>query len=183
MDEGSGLPAELASVFMKWGVRLPPIPPELASRLKRLRPEAYSTRPLQVSPYDLLSFIEEACASPFPEDFVVVAQAGHGVNSHALHFYLALEKTVLLLQLPWGGAYMDVDACRGNIDRCFTAAEALLASRRSRSSKPERLVLVGSGFYGSWKGVGDHLAFEQVTLSVRVSPEDILNAALERSQV
>lgn len=88
-------------------------------------------------------------------DSLVLAHAGHGVNSYALHYYLVRNPLCLLLQIPWGGAYMDSAESRGTVNRCLSLAENLVAAVEQASHaklfrRGDRVIVVASDFYGGF---------------------------------
>src|SRR5208337_266479 len=93
-------------LFQKAGLSFPPIPNELASRLKEQGEWVFSTRPIEVSPYVLRHYVDEAEKTDV-EDNALLAHSGHGVNSYAIQYYLVYGPLRMFLHLGWGGVYMN----------------------------------------------------------------------------
>ena len=93
-------------LFQKAGLSFPPIPPELSSQLKEQSEWLFSTRPIEVSPYILRHYVDEAEKSAV-KDYALLAHSGHGVNSYAIQYYLVDGPLRMFLHLGWGGVYMN----------------------------------------------------------------------------
>ena len=129
----------------------PPLSERAAAALREESPHLFSTRPLEVTPYNLEIYSLEIQENPAVPDYAVVGFDGHGINSWAAHCYLVEGPLALLIQLPWGGAYDDPDEARKTITAAFSWAEKLQADmRRAREQGliPEgwRLLVVASEF-------------------------------------
>jgi hypothetical protein len=72
------------------------------------------------------------------------------VNSYAIQYYIVLGGLRMFLHLGWGGVYMDADAATSKIAECFSLADKVVAMAASRLGVDDRLLLVGSDFYGSY---------------------------------
>lgn len=85
----------------------------------------------------------------------MLAHAGHGVNSYAIHYYLVKCPLYLFLQIPWGGAYEDSLRSTEEVNTTFGLAACLInaldqALESKRLRRKDRLLVVASGFYGSY---------------------------------
>ena len=89
-------------VFRKAGLAFPKIPDELATRLQERGDWVFSTREIDVSPYDLRHYVCEF-AGPHVEDYVVLSHSGHGINSYAVQYYVVHGSLGVFLHLGWGG--------------------------------------------------------------------------------
>lgn len=137
-------------LFQKAGMAFPEIPEELATGLKEQGKWLFSTRDLEMSPYNLDHYVQEDDQAQAA--YVVLAHSGHGVNSYAIQYYLVSGPLRLFLHLGWGGVYMDAEADASNVRECFSLAnEIVVATMVSRRfALDERLTIVGSDFYGSY---------------------------------
>ena len=86
--------------FTGAGLVLPPIPANLAPRLKERAEWRFSTKLLTLSPYAFEEYVRDGTRKGVRDSFVL-AHAGHGVNSYALHYYLAQKPLRLFLQVGW----------------------------------------------------------------------------------
>ncbi len=100
------------------GLSLPPIPSSLAPQFAARGRWCFASRPVRTSPYDLQRYVRQALRR-LPKDYVLVAHAGHGANSYALHYYLVHRPLMLFLQVGWGGAYMDEARATADANECF----------------------------------------------------------------
>jgi hypothetical protein len=130
------------------GLIVPPIPASLLSSFRRRDDCVFSSRVVEISPYNHDHYVKEALEPTLP-DYVLVAHAGHGVNSYAISYHLAWNRLRLLLQLQWGGTYMDAEATGARIREAFTRLHELwpLVLARDRTARPQFLV-ASSDFYG-----------------------------------
>ena len=147
--------------FQEAALALPPIPVSLAPQLQERRDWCFSTKPLILSPYAFDDFVREGIRPDAP-DSLVLAHAGHGVNSYALHYYLVQHPLRVFLQLAWGGAYDDA-AAKERVNRCFELARRLVAAldqvrQAGRFQPGARFIVVASDFYGGyWLKPGEGL--------------------------
>jgi hypothetical protein len=144
-------------LFQKAGLSFPPIPNELASRPKEQGEWVFSTRPIEVSPYILRHYVDEAEKTNV-EDYALLADSGHGVNSYAIQYYLVYGRLRMFLHLGWGGVYMNAAEESAKIRECFSMADQVVTAALSlgRLDASDHLTLVGSDFYGSyWSPPGE----------------------------
>lgn len=159
---GRAAPAGVAAArtaFASAGLWFPAIPERLAAWLTQRDTWLFASRPVNEWPYALAAYTEEFDKGGV-SDYVLLAHAGHGVNSYALHYYLVLGDAGLFVQLPWGGVYMDEQACRDNIHACFQLMDRIVPLLEGRGGpRPGgRLKVVASDFYGShWSVDGSEM--------------------------
>lgn len=63
-----------------------------------------------------------------PRAYVLLAHAGHGINSYALHYYLVQRPLILFLQVGWGGAYAHEAKDAAAVNECFRLCHELVAA-------------------------------------------------------
>jgi len=138
-------------LFRDAGLAFPTIPEELAEQLKEHGRWLFSTRPIDMSPYNLQHYLDEVDVSPV-KDYAVLSHAGHGVNSYAIQYYLVHGSLRMFLHLGWGGVYMDRGEAAATVRDCFSMADqiASLAQTVGRFQAGKQLTVVGSDFYGSY---------------------------------
>ena len=169
-------------LFKEAGIAFPKIPEELAEQLEEKHEWQFSTREIEMSPYNLdyyIHEIEQAWIEDYViEDYTILSHSGHGVNSYALQYYIVYGRLEMFLHLGWGGAYMDAEKTATQARDCFSLADKLVpASQKSVKLQGEDyLRIVGSDFYGSyweipWKK--DRMEFEGFR-----RPAEVLNDAL-----
>lgn len=143
-------------LFREAGLAFPTIPEGLAVRLKEQGRWLFSTREIDMSPYNLEHYVHEVDGTDV-EDYAVLSHSGHGANSYAIQYYLVYGALRMLLHLGWGGVYMGADAATDNIRECFSLADQIVpaALAAGRLGADGRLTVVGSDFYGSyWSAPG-----------------------------
>jgi hypothetical protein len=135
------------ALFEQVGLDLPPIPEELRKTFKERQSWCFSSRPVKIWPYRFDDYVEEA-HSRRPSDYVLIAHAGHGVNSYAIHYYLVRGPLKLFLQLAWGGIYEDQRKTTLGVNGCFKLVSRLLQVF-DKGSPSDQMLIVASDFYGS----------------------------------
>jgi hypothetical protein len=94
-------------------------------------------------------YIDEAVAGEI-EDYILLGHAGHGTNSWAIHCYILYRGLALLLQVGFGGAYMEPVETRAHIAEIIEQAGLLVTAAQSRGVQDSRRMVVAvSDFYGS----------------------------------
>lgn len=166
---------EARTLFLKQGLAFPSLPPELASSLRKHRDWLYSTRPIEMSPYNMDYYVREH----YPGDYAVLAHDGHGVNSWAIQYFLVFRDLRMFLSLSWGGAYMDNDRAVQTIRECFALADritAIVAEKRLISP----LNIAVSDYDGSfWQAVeSPDGTLGDVDYSDSKRPQEVLEEAL-----
>jgi hypothetical protein len=143
-------------VFHEARLGFPTIPQELAVGLKEQRKWLFSTRKIDISPYNLRHYVHEVDGSHV-EDYAVLSHSGHGCNSYAIQYYLVYDLLRMFLHLRWGGVYMDADATAAKIQECFSLTDEIVprVMTVAQVRAGEHLTIVGSDFYGSyWSAPG-----------------------------
>ena len=165
-------------LFRDAGLAFPTIPEKLAAQLKERGRWLFSTRPIEMSPYNLRHYVHEVEGSQV-NDYAVLSHSGHGVNSYAIQYYLVQSALHLFLHLGWGGVYRDATAAAATIRNCFSIADQVVAAARNvgRLQAGERLTVVSSDFYGSyWLPPGESRRGKDVG---RKGPLEVLTEALD----
>lgn len=141
------------ALLRRAGLPFPTIPVPLRHRLRRHERWVYATRPLGVWPYRISEYIEEAARRRVP-DYALVAHAGYGTNSYAIHYYLVSGALRLFVQMGWGGSYMgpsDVRRMRAAFASCHQ-----IVSAAERLDPSEPVTVMASSFYGAtWARPGE----------------------------
>jgi len=167
---------EARRLFEAAGLAVPTIPTELAARLLERGKWCFSTRELEVSPFDLDHYVweDEGPSS----DYVILSHAGHGVNSYAVQYYLVSGPLRMFLHLGWGGVYMDSVATSSMIRECFSLADEIVpaALTQGKLGVGDQLLIVGTDFYGSfWSSLKGDERIEKARAS---GPVEVLAEAL-----
>jgi hypothetical protein len=113
------------TLFERERLPFPPVPKHLAASLQQQGQAWFSTSLLQATPYDMDHFLAEIEDDSGLPEYAVVGFDGHGTNSWAAHYYLVSDAVALFIQLPWGGAYLDVEPARAEIADLFGWAAEL----------------------------------------------------------
>lgn len=134
---------ELWWLFKDAGLPFPPLPRDLADRLREVDTWVFASREVEASPWDVDIFAAEAVEDD-PPDYVLVAHTGYGVNSWAMHYFVVQGSLGIFLQVPWGGVYTDNEAAVARLKELFAAAGELIEAAADTLEPDERLVVVES---------------------------------------
>jgi hypothetical protein len=135
-------------LFQEAGLTFPNIPEELVLRLKEQDEWIFSSREINISPYNLEHYVREMNVA----DYAILSHSGHGVNSWAIQYYLVYGALRMFLHLGWGGAYMDAKEEATKINDCFALASEIVPIVQQVGTIPpaDQVTIVGSDFYGSY---------------------------------
>ena len=138
-------------LFRDAGLAFPTIPKKLAPQMKEHPPWLFSTRQIEMSPYNLQHYVHEAERSQV-QDYAVLCHSGHGVNPYAIQYYLVQGSLCMFLHLGWGGVYMDAEAAAEQIRDCFWIADQIVKAAKTVGTfqAGSGLTVVASHFYGSY---------------------------------
>jgi hypothetical protein len=166
-------------LFEQAGLAFPTIPPELAARLKEHDKWLFSTRKVDIWPYDLRQYVDELDRADL-EDYAILSHSGHGVNSYAIQYYLVRGPLRMFLYLGWGGVHMDAEASAAKVRQCFSLADKIVSAMASegRLATDEQLRIVCSDFYGSYWLAPGH-CYETHTSRCVGPPADVLGEVLD----
>ena len=94
-------------------------------------------------PYNFGLYVSRLARS-VPDDFVLFAHSGHGINSSAIQYYLVYRPIVVYIQIPFGGVYGDIVAERAQVNASFELIGELieLVDQRRGSIEPSYVVPV-----------------------------------------
>lgn len=102
-----------------------------------------------VSLYDIQKCMTESMRHP-DKPFLLFGEAGHGVNSWAMHYYLVNGPLALFVQLPFGGVHMNHEASVGAITGTWgLLRDVIHAADEADVSPDERLHIIDSAVIGS----------------------------------
>lgn len=99
-------PAELIGKFREAGLALPAIPSAFQNSIFEWEPWLLASQPYPEANMDFSMDSLPSLRVPTP-DQIAISHAGHGINSYALNFRIALGPLALLVRQSWGGAYGD----------------------------------------------------------------------------
>jgi hypothetical protein len=122
---------------------MPPVPRRLRPRLREVERWVYSSRDLPGSPYEIGECIDDAVSTDVG-DYVVVAHAGHGINSWGLHYFLVYSSLLLFVRVAWGGVYTDAARATATANAAFKACRTIVeaAAKVEGQGKPRMRILV-----------------------------------------
>lgn len=139
---------EITQAFREANLPLPKVPQRWAGELRKVDEWLYATlaAPSDVPMYRIDAFEQMARAAEVDEGLLIGHQ-GYGTNNWALHYYLIQSALVILLQMPWGGAYQDSEECLARIRSIFDQLDVFLTRFESVGEQQltsDRLVIVQS---------------------------------------
>ena len=143
------MPASLEELLDKVGLQKVFIPSSLEGEMERISDWVFGTRGDARNLYEFIAFVQEAATSNV-DDYLLLGQAGHGMQSYAMHYYLVEGQLALFLQMAWGGAYDDGEADRAAIAEQFALIPQLYnVVLESELPEDARLVVALSDMHGS----------------------------------
>jgi hypothetical protein len=155
-----GVSEELRHLFHDSGLPFPPLPEAWVRDLTRLSPWVYSSRALDVPPYEIERYVREAEAGDAPE-YTVVAHTGRGAKGYAIHVFAVHGPLALFVQVGFGGPFRRGPSAAMRVARVFAEVDVLLevlaeAGGEGRIPVGRRFVVLASDVVGSgWRVVGD----------------------------
>jgi len=144
-----GLEAARA-LFADAKLPFPTVPAEFHSHFHEVDKWHFEANAPKGHPYNMDAYIRRARRSAV-NDFVVLAHAGHGVNSYAIHYFVVQKPLAVFLQIGWGGVYMDAARSVALVTRCFALTDSLVAAvaearATRRLTEDERIIVTASDF-------------------------------------
>lgn len=142
---------------MEQGLPKPPVPERFVASLRTVGASALASRELEIPPY-FVSRHAEAFVDPdsLSDDYIVLANAGHGVNSWALQFHAVVNGVGVFTSSTWGGIVDETTDEReraSDIERRFGQIERLLtwaAAADDCSATGERMAVMSSPTDGEY---------------------------------
>ncbi len=190
-DDGDDEPSALEDAFVRYqenGLRLPPVPRELASELDEFADWHWGSEDLSLEDRD--GFVDTARQPGGPVE-IAFGHTGHGVNSWWLCCRLQTDALAVFVRLAYGGVYEDAAATLTALNDVAAELESLIpaadaAKRAGRLRGGHRLIVVADqmrrGFWevaggadgaqNSRDPLGDALAFLSTPVLNEPPPEE-----------
>jgi len=105
-------------LFRDAGLDFPTIPKELAAQLKERGRWFFSSRQIDMSPYNLEHYVHEVERAEV-KDYAVLSHSGHGVNSYAIQYYPTLCRAAWLVRQHSVGGHRFLPVFRTSSGGCF----------------------------------------------------------------
>ena len=152
---GAAALARLGEVFAGESLRPPFVPEALTAAFSQRETAVFGTRDPQEGLYAFGHYVSELGQAEL-EDYLLLGFDGHGMASHALHYYLVCGPLAVFIQLNHANPFVDeaigrrrIDGTLGLVERLFDAL--MRAERADRLPAGKRLVVVDSDFTsGGW---------------------------------
>jgi hypothetical protein len=149
---------DMKGLFEGAGLGVPPVPEHLRPDVRELRPWTFATFDIGADDLYDLDGVLRGAVDRRDDDSFAVGHVGHGVNSYAIGYQVVTRWFVVVLQLAWGGVYMDAEKTTGEVRRSFGAVGSVL-SLRPPASVAGQLVVVSADFRQvnaiGWLGSGE----------------------------
>lgn len=140
--------SDATTQFAAAGLVFPPITAALVPRLRRVGEWCFATEDVDEAAMYLFERYPTAALTTDPRPYFAVSHGGHGVNSYALSYHLAIPGLTLVTQYGWGGGYMDNEATAARICEVYRRFTDLVAALVDRQDVSRRLVLIESDIRG-----------------------------------
>jgi len=141
------------ALYQGEGLALPPVPEQLAGRLRQVAATAYASRDMDWTLYDFAYFLDELQSGQAVEPYVAFGLAGHGLTSQAVHYYSVADHCAVLYQMRWGTPADRPEPDRARHNAALAIAQKLQAAcdemaRTGKLPAGRRLVVADSSFHG-----------------------------------
>ncbi len=120
----TSIAARARALIEESGIFFPEIPEDLAARLVEQRDWGFTTRMDELAPFAFDAHAGEL-EDPALQDYAILAHDGYGMNSYMMHYYVVKGPLRLLVQLPYGGAYMPEPETTDYLNECFRLASEI----------------------------------------------------------
>jgi hypothetical protein len=146
-------PHAMSDYFQQQKLPSPPVPTSLQGALTQQTPHVFGTVQLQHDLYDLGHYLKKA--NDPTEDYLLLGHGGHGIQSHAMHYYLVQGPLAVFLQIQCGSAYGDLDKDALRLTHYYGQLEALLnktltaTNASNKLASGQRLIVFESDFAGN----------------------------------
>lgn len=139
-------------------LNFPFVPEDQKEQIQYLDPGVFGTEEVDSSLYDLPKYLKSALSEKV-HNFVVFGFAGHGIGSHAMHYYAVNDHLALFFQKGFGNVGRDPDDERFNVNGLFESAKHFFkymneAVEADKIPEGKRLFVVISDFYPEGSGWG-----------------------------
>lgn len=117
----------MCSTFRSRQLTVPPVPQSLRHRLTKLGDWRWVTRgddPIRLYTLDT-ALVKRLLAVDLTEQ-VQVVHSGHGINSYAITYCLGYRGVSLVVQVGWGGVYLDREAAAARLSRALDGCATLV---------------------------------------------------------
>lgn len=170
------MPASFREFHKEAGLRTIFVPHSLDGEVEQISEWVFGTRDIDRSLYDYTAWVQEAATGDV-DDYLMVGQAGHGIQSYAMHYYLVEGSLALFLQLAWGGAYSNSEAERAIIAEQFGLIPQLYSmAHDSNLPTDARLVVALSDYHGvRWAVLPDSMSKQEFLEYGDWQTDDILD--------
>lgn len=144
----------LVKAFSHAGLLIPWMPEKVTNRLVACRDWGWSTDPTHDFMMDyMLEFeLDEQIAAYQPK--YAISHAGHGMNSYSLNLHVITQNLDFVVQVGWGGAFMEKEKSRDAWNQLVLGSLPLL-NALAQESKPfnpgDKLYIR----YSDFRGIGE----------------------------
>lgn len=155
-----GAPSALADAFRQYresGLRLPPVPRDLADRLEKFDDWRWGSDDLNL---DDRTALLDAARTPGGTHAVAFGHVGHGASSWFLCDWLLVDALAVYVRLPYGGIYNDpaedvpaINAVTARLEELIPAAAAAREAGRFQGGH-RLIVVVDEKINGFWEIAG-----------------------------
>ncbi|MCL1127208.1 hypothetical protein [Shewanella surugensis] len=140
------LEQDIRTLLTQAGLPIPPLPRQLLPKLNEHDNLMLSTQPLISSPYDLPQYLTELSA--IDDDFFALGQAGYGINNWVFYYYLKWNKCTLAIQIPWGGALLEPNLAKKQLEARFSILKDILSQvHKKHLAFAAQLIVIDSTLY------------------------------------
>lgn len=130
---GDGPLAAAYAMLQRMGLPLPPLPEALLPLLRQAGETVFTTLVEAATLANRAALVARAARGDAVPG-IGLSHEGYGTNSWYLRYHAVLPGVALFVEIPLGGAYMDPDASRLEVEQAWASAERLLKAAQAASS-------------------------------------------------
>ncbi len=127
------------AMLQRMDLPLPPLPEAMLGLLVQAGETVFTTNVGTTSLANRVALVARAARGDAVPG-IGLSHEGYGSNNWALRFHAVLPPVALFVELPFGGAYMDPEASRLEVEQAWTRAQRLLTV--AQASSVDALVVV-----------------------------------------
>lgn len=131
--------AQAYAMLQRMGLSLPPMPEPLLPLLQQVGETVFTTEIGTTSLANRAALVARASRGTAVPG-IGLSHEGRGSNTWALHYHAVLPRMALYVDIPFGGAYMDLEASQLEVEIAWASAERLI--RAALSAQVDATVVV-----------------------------------------
>ncbi len=134
-----GALAAAHAMLQRMGLPLPPLPEAMLTLFGQAGETVFTTNVGTTSLSNRVALVARAARGDAVPG-IGLSHEGYGSNNWSLRYHAVVPRVALFVEIPFGGAYMDPDVSRLEVEQAWSSAERLLTA--AQASSVDALVVV-----------------------------------------